>query len=241
MRAASHLHVRAVRRSDRPAAWRAVADAMGGREVPGRLGEQTFALAAGFLVVRPLPPEEPAKPDAPTTSIELGEPGDSGGPPGGPSGRDLIGPDGMSIARVAVPRAGRDACGETLGAVSVCPLWMTADVSGAATALVQAGLAVRLASNAGQWVDLVAPGGGLIAVHADVPALPAPAPRAVLAFEAPDISLIAVRFAERGLRADIVDESYGRSLRIDDPDAGTELWVNETVTDLYGYRRAAAP
>ena len=27
-----------------------------------------------------------------------------------------------------------------------------------------------------------------------------------------------------------------RSLRIDDPDGGVELWVNERQSDLYGYR-----
>jgi hypothetical protein len=78
----------------------------------------------------------------------------------------------------------------------------------------------------------VAPGGGLVGVHADQRV------STVLSFETADAPALAERFAARGLRADIVDESYGRSLRFDDPDGGVELWVNETMTDLYGYRRA---
>jgi hypothetical protein len=61
-----------------------------------------------------------------------------------------------------------------------------------------------------------------------------------LAFESPRVGSLASRCSERGLRADIVDENDGRSLRIDDPNGGDELWGNERMTDLYGYRLAGA-
>jgi hypothetical protein len=209
--------VRAVRHTNNADAWRTVAEALGGSLRLGCPGEQVVALAGGCLVLRP------ASGETPVTAIELGSDVD-----GDPS---VVGPDGQTIARSVVARPSGAS-----GAVTVCPLWMTADVPGAGAALQSAGLTVRLASDAGQWVDLLAPAGGLVAVHADVPPDPTAA-HAVLAFETGDVEVLAQRFDRRGLRADVVDESYGRSLRIDDPDGGIELWVNETITDLYGYRR----
>jgi len=209
--------VRAVRYTARHDSWRVVVEALGGSPMVGRPDEQAFALASGCLVLRPTPDENSV------TAIELG------------SLRGItpvVGPDGLAIARTVAVDPPVPA-----GPVSVCPLWMTADVPGASAALQAAGLSVRLASEAGQWVDLLAPDGGLVAVHAEVPPGATGRSHAVLAFEAPDVQSLAGRFADRGLRADVVDESYGRSLRIDDPDGGAELWVNETMTDLYGYRR----
>lgn len=233
--AGGRAHVRAVRRTARMRQWLDVVDALGGREVGGRPGERTFALGAGFLVLRPAPPDAAPASENPVTAIELGVPDDA-------ATGTIDGPDGMSIARVRVVAAGdigRDApATEPSGTVSVCPLWMTPDVPGVTDVLVAAGLTVRLSAEAGQWVDLAAPGGGLVAVHADSPPDPSDPPHAVLAFEGPDVEELAERFAGRGLRADVVDEAYGRSLRIDDPDGGIELWVNETMTDLYGYRRS---
>ena len=36
-----------------------------------------------------------------------------------------------------------------------------------------------------------------------------------------------------------IDETYGRTLRVENPDDASveaEIWINETQTDLYGYR-----
>lgn len=216
-RPVTDLHVLAVRHTGRPDTWRTVVGALGGSAVAGRPGEQVFALGGGCLVLRHTSGENSV------TTIELGA---------SPGVAPVLGSDGSIIARTVAGDAPTRS-----GMVAVCPLWMTADVLGASAALQAVGLSVRLASEAGQWVDLLAPGGGLVAVHAEVPPDATGPSHAVLAFEAPDVQDLAGRFEDRGLRADVVDESYGRSLRIDDPDGGTELWVNETMTDLYGYRR----
>lgn len=239
----TELHIRAVRRTSHRDEWRLIVEALGARPaavvpgavvpgavVPGAVSEESFALAAGHLVLRSTPESS----EIPVTAIELGT-SDAATP------STITGPDGMSVTvvpvassshrgRVAAPAEPRPS---TTGVdVNVCPLWTTPCVPEVVEALRGAGLVPRLSSNAGQWVDLRAPGGGLVAVHLDE------WPHAVLAFESANLEALAVRFSDRGLRADIVDESYGRSLRFDDPDGGVELWVNETMTDRYGYQRS---
>lgn len=41
---------------------------------------------------------------------------------------------------------------------------------------------------------------------------------------------------DQGVKVRVIDESYGRTLRFDDPDGGEEIWVSERQRDLYGYR-----
>lgn len=119
---------------------------------------------------------------------------------------------------------------ETPPLVSVLPLWMTPVVDEAAKIITRLGLRPRLRSDSGEWADFSGTR-GLAAVHQGG------SPEVVLAFESADLDLVATRLRTPGLRADIVDENYGRSLRIDDPDGGEEIMVNETIRDLYGYRR----
>lgn len=114
--------------------------------------------------------------------------------------------------------------------VSVLPLWMTPRVDAAAEILTRLGLRPRLRADSGEWADFSG-SQGLAAVHRDE------SPDVVLAFEAVDLDQLADRLHRADLRADIVDENYGRSLRIDDPDGGEEIMVNESMRDLYGYQR----
>ena len=46
-----------------------------------------------------------------------------------------------------------------------------------------------------------------------------------------------VRLAAAGFPSDIIDESFGRSLRVVDPD-GVALQINEAMQDDYGYTRS---
>lgn len=114
--------------------------------------------------------------------------------------------------------------------VSVLPLWMTPRVDAAAEILTRLGLRPRLRADSGEWADFSG-SQGLAAVHRDE------SPDVVLAFEAVDLDQLADRLHRADLRAVIVDENYGRSLRIDDPDGGEEIMVNESMRDLYGYQR----
>ncbi|GMA26345.1 hypothetical protein GCM10025864_41040 [Luteimicrobium album] len=114
------------------------------------------------------------------------------------------------------------------------------DVAEVAATLERLGLRRRITSDVGDWVDLAAPGGGLVAAHR------AERPSVQISFEHPDVQALAERLEAAGIAATVVDESYGLSLRIPNPDAGvapavpagTEIWVNQTQTDLYGYSRS---
>lgn len=99
------------------------------------------------------------------------------------------------------------------------------------------GLEPRIASVGGGWSDLV--GHGLFAFHGGA--------LRTVDHEAPSQPLIEV-FAEagnldaltrNGIEADLVDEAFGRSLRVVQPD-GAQLWINETQHDLYGYHHIGA-
>ena len=71
---------------------------------------------------------------------------------------------------------------------------------------------------------------GLMAVHRGEAEV-------VLSFEWDgDVDRLSEVLKSRGFVSRVIDEAYGRSLRIDDPDGGVELWVNERQSDLYGYR-----
>lgn len=120
--------------------------------------------------------------------------------------------------------------GEPDPRLAVLPLWIAPDVTAAAEDLVALGARRRLASESGAWADL-ATDDGLVGVHEGAPGV-------VLSFEYDgDVDDLARRVEAAGLAARVIDESYGRTLRVDDPDGGPELWVNQRQTDLYGYRQ----
>ncbi|GFZ84942.1 VOC family protein [Nesterenkonia alkaliphila] len=54
--------------------------------------------------------------------------------------------------------------------------------------------------------------------------------------ETGDVLGLAAELEDRGLQATVIDESYGRSLRVLQPN-GRQLYINETMHDLYGYHR----
>lgn len=132
--------------------------------------------------------------------------------------------------------------------LSVTPLWFTAETSSAAGTLTALGALPRIESDRGGWTDLRTDC-GLVAVHESNSADTAPdgpsAPAAwtSLGFEfAGDLDDLVEPLRQAGLEATVIDESYGRSLRLPDPDLPTEqIWINEEQRDLYGYRRLGAP
>lgn len=128
--------------------------------------------------------------------------------------------------------------------LSVAPLWFTAQASTATRTLAALGARPRIESDGGGWTDLRTDC-GLVAVHASgsadtAPEGPsAPAAWASLGFEfAGDLDDLIEPLHQAAIEATIIDESYGRSLRLPDPDlpAG-QIWINEAQRDLYGYRR----
>lgn len=108
-------------------------------------------------------------------------------------------------------------------------LWVSADVEAAASVLGRLGLRAEVRSDSGRWVQLAADA-GLAAVHDGSPAA------AQLSFEYDgDVDELAERVRLAGVEAQVVDESYGRTLLLTRPGGGEPIWINERQTDLYGY------
>lgn len=111
----------------------------------------------------------------------------------------------------------------------VLPIRYCVDI-GASTRFYRAlGLELGAATRPGSWVELPA-AAGILALHRTSEH----GGECELAFEADEpLEAVAARLAEAGFPADpIVDESYGRSLRVRDPD-GVYVQVNENDRTLY--------
>jgi hypothetical protein len=102
------------------------------------------------------------------------------------------------------------------------------------------GLRRRLESESGGWVDMVAGGGGMLALHsAETSVRGAPSGFTALAFEIDDVDAFAQQVTAGGVRGvSVYDEAYGRAVRCDDP-LGDTLVFDERADDLYGYREHA--
>ncbi|WP_417234910.1 VOC family protein [Arthrobacter sp.] len=145
----------------------------------------------------------------------------------------ITGPDGLSL--VATVEATRPEPPAADPALRVLALWMTPDPEGSATTLRNIGARPEVASDTGGWVQFRAKNGGLVATHSST------TPHAVPSFQYDgDIEQLRARLLESGLAAELIDESYGRTVRLRHPDGGEDLWINETPRDLYGYHRVDA-
>lgn len=235
-----------------PDAWATVLRALGGATLVHDGDWHVLRFGSGRVAVHGVPDGDPLAgaqrlgfetPDLAATAAALGLPvvaEDHG------RAVRVVGPDGLAFlvdAETPAPAAGDAArTSEPPEPTAVLPLWYSPDVAGAAAALEGLGLRRRIESDGGGWVDLVAPGGGLHAAHEHA------APGVQVSFEHPDVRALADRLSQAGVAATVVDEAYGYSLRIPNPDAAAgapallagaeEIWVNQTQDDLYGYRRA---
>ncbi|MGI6879797.1 hypothetical protein [Microbacterium sp. gxy059] len=117
------------------------------------------------------------------------------------------------------------------GAVAVQPIVFAPDLADLRTALEALGVRPVIASESGGWVELATDGGGSLGLHH------AEEPRVGLSFlSAEDPDALAARLREEGFAAAVIDEAFGRTVRLPDPDGGEGVWINEVQTDLHGYR-----
>lgn len=112
----------------------------------------------------------------------------------------------------------------------VMALWNTPDVPGSSTTLRNIGARPDITSEAGTWAQFSAKNGGLVAAHAGSET--GVSVSFEYAGEAADLLEI---LRTRGLDATLVDEAYGRTVLVPDPD-GNQLWINERQRDLHGYQ-----
>lgn len=278
------LTVRPIHYTSRPAAWRALLDALGARDLGGDDMWRVLALPAGGRVA--LHGAEPGAPDDGTAQVGFETPDLDAyeaahaaaiAAAGGRLERRTEGhgetlrltlPDGTFVLiDAATPgMQGTQGTPGTLDAapaatgttadVASAPLLVTRSPEAVAAVLAAAGLSPRLSSEGGGWHDLTAD--GIVGVHAaenmtsEVPTpvdAPAGEPRPATAtggLEVRNVETLAARLRDAGVRCDVVDEAYNRTLLVEHPDfpedpaaepelPGTRLWVNETQTDTYGY------
>ena len=111
----------------------------------------------------------------------------------------------------------------------VLPIRYCADVEASIRFYRALGLELGAATRPGSWVELPA-AAGILALHRSTEH----AGDCELAFEADEpLEAVAARLAAAGFPTEpIVDESYGRSLRVRDPD-GVYVQVNENDRSLY--------
>ncbi len=230
----STFSVRPVRFSSNPAGWQQLIAAVGGRQLRSHPSWNVFALSSGRLAVHEVTADD-ARHGTSRLVIETPSPADLLNDLGSllpaklvdyAHGRQLeiTGPDG-AVLLVDEPATSGDATG---GGPRVMPVWMTPEVDGAINALLTLGLRGRNKSDSGRWADFTADGGGLVAVHHG-------AVEFVLSFEDDDVTDLAGRLEAAGIECRLIDESFGLTLRLPDPDGGHEIWINETQKDLYGY------
>lgn len=113
----------------------------------------------------------------------------------------------------------------------VLPIRYCADVEASRRFYLALGLELGAATRPGGWVEL--PGAaGILALHRADPA--DPPGRCELAFEADEpLEAVAERLRAAGYApGPILDESFGRSLQVRDPD-GVPVQVNENDRSLY--------
>jgi hypothetical protein len=119
----------------------------------------------------------------------------------------------------------------------VRPVRFTNDVAAMRRFLEALGLTPRIASTGGGWVDFTIDTTGMAALHpAPGTVTPYQAGQTALSFEADEpLEPLRDRLAAAGFAdAHIVDEAYGRTLFVTDPD-GVWVAIDGRQTDLHGY------
>lgn len=116
------------------------------------------------------------------------------------------------------------------GALAVQPIWFAPDLDEPRRILEALGLRAFISADRGGWVELVSDA-GRVGLHR------AERSEVGLSFLADDLDALSAHLRDAGYDATVVDEAFGRTVRIPNPDGGDEVWVNEPPRDLYGYHR----
>lgn len=235
------------------AAWQTILQALGGTLISEHPGWLVYQLGGGRLALHAAGPEQPAGSTvlAVETPTPLRQAVDAAAAHGVPvtleesdhgEAGHVRATDGTFLwldAPTSVTATGSGTDGSaTRPELSTLQIWYGPDTGMIRGTLEALGAQPRLVGDDGRWTDLSYPGGGLAAAHVSGSA---DGPGAELAFEwAGDVEDAKALLDEAGVESVLIDESYGRTLQVADPDGGPAVWINEQQTDLYGYRRAGS-
>lgn len=118
--------------------------------------------------------------------------------------------------------------------LAVLPIWYAQDVATPRSVVEGLGARATLVGDDGTWTELTFPGGGRVGIHhADSSGV-----ELALRWDG-DVEEALALLTDAGVEAVLIDETYGRTVQVADPDGGKEIWVNERQTDLYGYSQPA--
>jgi hypothetical protein len=236
----SDLTVRPIRFTARLDPWRRVVETLGGVVISEHPGWIVFQMGSGRLALHAASAEQPPGTAlALETTVPLAEAVELAAQRGVPialgetdhgTAGIVRAPDGTTFT-LDIPTPAPPGAAATLEQLTVLQLWYSADTSMVATVLEGVGARRRIVGDDHGWIDFTCAGGGLSAAHRDR------TPRVELAFEWDgDVEDVQALLAGAGIPSAVIDESYGRTVQIKDPDGGAPVWVNEKQTDLYGYR-----
>ena len=220
----------------RPERWAELALALGGTKIVDGGCWQVFALAGGRLAIHTVEPDHP-KAGAQTISFDVPDLSNFGAVNGVVDGqiREIDMGHGRVLEVTSSPLPNffvEEVEGEMThpGETLVAPLFYTPEVQEGARLIASLGLTARVSSLSGTYVDFA--DDGVVAVHHGTRGVGP-------SFEHPDVTALIEPLQAAGFRATLIDETYGRTLRVENPDDASveaEIWINETQTDLYGYR-----
>lgn len=112
----------------------------------------------------------------------------------------------------------------------VQPIWFATDLDEPRRILEALDLRAFISADRGGWTEVVSDAGNVGLHHADSPTVG-------LSFVADDLDVLGERLCDAGYDAAVVDEAFGRTVRLPSPEGGDEVWINEPQSDLYGYHR----
>jgi hypothetical protein len=115
--------------------------------------------------------------------------------------------------------------------IAMQPIWFQPDLDEPRRILEALGMRPDVAADGGGWLELAADGGMVGLHHGEEPRI------GLSLLARGDLDVLAERLRAAGFDAVVIDEAFGRTVRLPDPDGGEDLWINGVQDDLYGYHR----
>lgn len=223
--------------------WQRILETLGGVLISEHPGWLVYQLGSGRVALHASSEDQPA--GSVSLALETSTPLDEAIPAAAAAGAPIedvvlghgragrVTAEDGTVLTLDSPTPSPDGASATQRSLSTLPIWYTTDTHVGRTTVAALGARARTIADDGVWVDFSCDGGGLVAIHA------ADSVGAELGFEwAGNVEDAKELLDAAGITSRLIDESYSRTLQIEDPDGRKEIWVNEKMTDLYGYTLA---